>query len=167
MTSQAKHIAVHLQKPAKPSSPSRLPLILGVGVVLVIGAIIISVLANQRPPYTPEITGRPAVQVSQTEFQYGNVHYNTPVTTEFKVKNIGDQTLLIFNDPQIEILEGCCPPTVSTSSRRLAPGEEATVSFTFSMHAGMDGPHHFRVHVRTNDPVNEDQYVEVLSNWIP
>lgn len=167
MSSQAKHSAAHVQKAAKPQTLSRLPLILGLGAILVIGALLLSVLANQRPPYIPEVTGRPAVQVSQTSFDYGDQHYNNPVTTEFKVKNTGDQTLLILGDPQIEILEGCCPPRVSTSNRQLAPGDEATVSFTFSMHAGMDGPHHFRVHVRTNDPENPDQYVEVYSNWIP
>ncbi|MBK8030454.1 MAG: DUF1573 domain-containing protein [Chloroflexi bacterium] len=167
MSSQAKQIAARVQKTTTPHPPSRLPLILGLGAILVIGALLLSVLANQRPPYTPEVTGRAAVQVSQTNFDYGDQHYNNPVTTEFKVKNIGDQTLLILGDPQIEILEGCCPPRVSTSNRHLAPGDEATVSFTFSMHAGMDGPHHFRVHVRTNDPENPDQYVEVYSNWIP
>lgn len=164
MTTKSKELSVpaHVHK----VSPSRLPILLALGALLLVGVIFL-IVSNQRPSYTPEITGRPAVQVSDTRFDYGDVHYNNPITTEFRVKNIGDQTLLILGDPQIEILDGCCPPRVNTTNRRLAPGDEATVSFTFSMHAGMDGPHHFRVHVRTNDEVNPDQYVEVFSNWIP
>jgi hypothetical protein len=44
------------------------------------------------------------------------------------------------------------------------PGQESTVTLRFQMHAGMDGPHEFRVHVRTNDPEMLDQQVVVLSN---
>lgn len=35
------------------------------------------------------------------------------------------------------------------------------------MHAGMDGPHDFRVHIQSNDPDNPDKTVQVLSNWGP
>jgi hypothetical protein len=31
---------------------------------------------------------------------------------------------------------------------------------------GMDGPHNFTVHLKTNDPANPDLVVNVLSNWI-
>jgi hypothetical protein len=36
----------------------------------------------------------------------------------------------------------------------------------FMMHAGMEGPHDFRVHVRTNDPVEPDKELIVLSDWV-
>lgn len=38
---------------------------------------------------------------------------------------------------------------------------------SFMMHAGMDGKHEFRVHVRSNDPMTPDQQVVILSNWVP
>lgn len=142
-------------------------LAISIGVATFFVTAIYLLLSHQGPPYEPEIMGRPAVQVSETRFEYGDVHYNTPITTSFQVKNVGDKTLFILGDPQIQVLEGCCPPGVSTSNLQLEPGQEATVSFTFSMHEGMDGPHHFLVHVRTNDPVIDDQYVHVTSNWIP
>jgi hypothetical protein len=47
----------------------------------------------------------------------------------------------------------------------LAPGQETTISLTFMMHAGMEGPHDFRVHVRTNDPQEPDKVLRVLSDW--
>ena len=50
----------------------------------------------------------------------------------------------------------------------LQPGESTLVRSTdFTMHVGMDGPHNFAVHLNTNDPVNPDLVVNVLSNWIP
>lgn len=35
------------------------------------------------------------------------------------------------------------------------------------MHAGMDGPHEFRVHVLTNDPVEPEMLLVAKSNWVP
>jgi len=50
----------------------------------------------------------------------------------------------------------------------LKPGESTIIeSSVFMMHEGMDGPHDFRVHVRTDDPVNPEQVVAIRSNWIP
>jgi hypothetical protein len=50
----------------------------------------------------------------------------------------------------------------------LKPGESTTITSTsFSMHEGMDGPHDFAVHLKTNDPAQPDMVVSVLSNWIP
>ena len=47
------------------------------------------------------------------------------------------------------------------------PGETAHVSMRFSMHEGMDGLHDFRVKVRSNDTIEPEQEVVVLSNWVP
>jgi len=50
----------------------------------------------------------------------------------------------------------------------LKPGESTIVQSTaFMMHEGMDGPHNFAVHLKTNDPENPDMIENVLSNWIP
>lgn len=154
------------QMPQKPDRSVYLAVLVPTGIATMF-AIANFLAMRATAPYTPEVTGRAAAQISETHFAYGDVHYNTPVTTSFQVKNVGDDTLFILGEPQIEVLEGCCPPTVRTSNRQLAPGDEATVSFTFTMHAGMDGPHHFRVRVLTNDPKHEEQFVHVLSNWIP
>jgi hypothetical protein len=50
----------------------------------------------------------------------------------------------------------------------LKPGESTYVeSGVFMMHPGMDGPHDFAVHLKTNDPGAPDLVVNVLSNWGP
>jgi hypothetical protein len=50
----------------------------------------------------------------------------------------------------------------------LKPGESTVVqSGEFMMHDGMDGPHNFAVHLKTNDPKNPDLVVNVISDWGP
>ena len=49
----------------------------------------------------------------------------------------------------------------------LKPGESTTLSMQFMMHAGMDGPHDFRVHLLTNDPDQPAKELVVLSDWVP
>lgn len=48
----------------------------------------------------------------------------------------------------------------------LQPGESTTLSMTFTMHPGMEGPHDFRVHLPTNDPTWGDRTLQVLSEWV-
>ena len=36
----------------------------------------------------------------------------------------------------------------------------------FTMHAGMEGPHDFRVHLKTNDPAEPEKELVVLSDWV-
>jgi len=50
----------------------------------------------------------------------------------------------------------------------LKAGESTTIdSSVFMMHPGMDGPHDYAVHLKTNDSQNPDLVVHVLSNWGP
>lgn len=138
-----------------------------VALVVVVVGIVAVVTANQPEPYVPEVVDRPAVRVSQDRFDYGTVHYSQVVNTSFQVKNVGDETLYVLGEPQVEVVEGCCPPRTAITSKVLHPGDEATVSFSFQMHEGMDGPHDFRVHVLTSDPVEPVKTVQVLSDWVP
>jgi hypothetical protein len=41
------------------------------------------------------------------------------------------------------------------------------VALRFMMHEGMEGQHEFRVHLRTNDPVEPEKELTILSNWVP
>jgi hypothetical protein len=49
----------------------------------------------------------------------------------------------------------------------IAPGHSTTMRLQFMMHEGMDGPHDFRVHIPTNDPVEPVKEIAVLSDWGP
>lgn len=118
-----------------------------------------------RPAYVPEISGRPNLAVEQTMLDFGKRNLNEPVTAVFKLRNTGDEVLQILNDPQVRVAVGCCPPPVKLDSHTLQPGQEVSLSMTFSMHEGMDGPHDFRVLVETNDPTHAQQELTVLSDW--
>lgn len=48
----------------------------------------------------------------------------------------------------------------------MKPGQQTNLWLEFTMHAGMEGPHDFRVHVRTNDRVEPDKVLAVKSNWV-
>jgi len=48
----------------------------------------------------------------------------------------------------------------------LQPGQQTTLTLEFTMNAGMEGPHDFRVDVRTDDPAQPKRELTVLSNWI-
>lgn len=167
MSHQPKHSSSKETAPSVPRRKWLLPAALLIAAVIVVGGVVAIVAANQQPPYKAEVTGRPSVQVSQDQFDYGTHHYGETVNASFQVKNVGDQTLFVLGAPQIEVVTGCCPPQTQITSKTLHPGEEATVSYSFMMHQGMDGPHDYRVHVRTSDPDVPDKTVEVLSNWVP
>jgi hypothetical protein len=47
------------------------------------------------------------------------------------------------------------------------PGEQTFLTMEFMMHGEMGGKHLFRVHLLTNDPVQSDKTLSVLSNWVP
>jgi hypothetical protein len=49
----------------------------------------------------------------------------------------------------------------------LEPGQSTTVSMEFSMHEGMGGFHDFRLKLATNDPLQKERELVVLSNWVP
>ena len=48
----------------------------------------------------------------------------------------------------------------------LKPGETTQIAMNFTMHAGMAGPHKFRVRLRTNDPLEPEKALFILSNWV-
>lgn len=147
---------------------------IGIVVVLVFGAFLFlrsdgdkaSSLAPD-PNFTPVVEGAPRVEVVQGEVDHGTVKYNRMVRSEFTIRNIGDEPLIINGDPQVEVVEGCCPPKATITSKRLAPGEAAIVSMEYSMHEGMGGPHEFNVHLNTNDPAQPETTFIALSNWVP
>jgi len=45
-------------------------------------------------------------------------------------------------------------------------GSSTSFVFPFVMHPGMGGPHHFEVHVRTNDPNNAELIFHVYANAV-
>jgi hypothetical protein len=150
-----------VQKPG--SSRRNLLLALFVVAAVIVGVVF---LLTRPAPYTPEVTGRPSGVVSQDYFDYGDVKGGTWIETSFKIKNVGDQPLNVITEPYVELIEGCCPPIAEITARTLNPGDEATVSMSFMMDGDMVGQHEFLAHIMTDDPVQPDKQVRILSNWL-
>lgn len=112
--------------------------------------------------------GTPSITVDQEKIDFGYVKLGEYRSFKIKVTNNGNGTLRFKETPYIQVLQGCCQPNLTTSSMSIKPGESAYVqSPDFMMHQGMDGPHDFAVHLKTNDPNNSDMVVHVLSDWGP
>lgn len=97
-----------------PAAQIRLPHLLALGGLGVGLALVIAVLLAQRSQangvparFTPAYTGGPRVAVAQEVFDYGDVRFNTPVETVFRVRNVGDAPLEILGEPQVRLVEGC------------------------------------------------------------
>ena len=138
-------------------------LLTGVAMLVLVAAVY---LITRPAPYTPEVTGRSSGVVSQDFFDYGDVKGGTWIETVFTLKNVGDQPLNILTEPYVEQIQGCCPPIANITARTLYPGEEATVSMSFMMDNGMVGQHEYLAHIMTDDPVQPDKQVRILSNWL-
>jgi hypothetical protein len=76
----------------------------------------------------------------------GHVPLNTTVTPSWRLVNNGTSQVTI-GEAHAEVIEGCCPGPLLLGKSSLAPGEATELAFPLQMHAGMDGPHEFSVHI--------------------
>lgn len=83
---------------------------IGIGFVL-LAAVILFLSQSQStvdPDFVPEVTGAPRLQVVQDTFDYGAVQVETRVQTVFRVRNVGDEDLIILDrEPRVELVRGC------------------------------------------------------------
>ena len=81
---------------------------IGAGVLLVLSVVLPLIKnASRINPELVEVEGRPAIQVDQEVIDYGYKKWNTNLTFDVKVTNVGDQTLKFNDTPYVEVLEGC------------------------------------------------------------
>jgi hypothetical protein len=64
-------------------------------------------LKKPAKPYTPEITGAPAIQADKQAVDLGDIRLGKWVNVTFQVTNVGDQPLRLTQKPYIEVKEGC------------------------------------------------------------
>lgn len=126
-------------------------------------------LANAifSPKVTIEVFGNPRIMVDRNYFDYGNVkNGGVPINTSIRITNIGDKPLSFTEMPYLELIEGCCPPIPSIGTLTLKPGESTFVKVSVYMHGEMGGRHEFIMHLVTNDPLEPDKTVTLISNWV-
>jgi hypothetical protein len=137
-------------------------------ILLSVGGLLLLIFVAFTIFQNVDFSGRaPKLTVDQEKIDWGTVKDGTNKIIKITVTNTGDGVLRFKEKPYVQVVEGCCPPEMSTSSMVLKPGESATVtSVEFFMHPGMDGKHNYAVHLITNDPTQPDKVVNVLSNWV-
>lgn len=96
--------------PTKTKPPHRpvwlMPAVI-VGVIAAILAVIALVINNRDDAFEPQVTGAPRAEVDVTSIDHGAVHFEQPVESVFRVRNIGDQPLVILGEPRVQLMEGC------------------------------------------------------------
>jgi hypothetical protein len=55
---------------------------------------------------------------------------------------------------------------VTVGSTVVKPGQQTSFVFPYHMGPGMGGPHHFQVHIKTNDPAKEKLVFDVFANSV-
>ena len=91
-------------KPQRNLTPLWLALA-GVGLVLV--ALFALWNNDRQQKANVQVTGSPSLKVDQEVFDYGDVKLGTPVKTDVRVTNVGDQPLRFTEAPYIEIKAKC------------------------------------------------------------
>lgn len=91
-------------------------------------------------------TSLDGVVVEGAEVDMGRIPLDVTVTPEWTLTNDGTKSVAL-GEPHASVVEGCCPGPLTLTTTTLAPGETARLTFPLQMHAGMDGPHRFDVHV--------------------
>lgn len=87
-------------------SPWPLVFLIGGGLLLIVGAVF-AFTQSSKPKTTIEVSGSPSLKVDQEEVDLGEKKLGTTVQVDFKLTNVGDQTLRFSKAPYIEVKEGC------------------------------------------------------------
>ncbi|MBL8161001.1 MAG: hypothetical protein JNJ61_03380 [Anaerolineae bacterium] len=83
-----------------------LPAIL-VGIAAVVVAIIAVISGGRSTPFVPQVSGAPRAEFDQTSIDHGGVRFERAVESIFRVRNVGDQDLVILGEPRVELMQGC------------------------------------------------------------
>jgi hypothetical protein len=135
---------------------------------VVVGIVVIAAGIWFSRPGADYSGGIPAITVDQQNIDMGYIKLGEYRTIKIKVTNTGDGVLRFKEQPYLEVVKGCCPPNITVGKMALDPGQSTYVETPeFMMHQGMDGPHDFAIHLKTNDPSNPELLVHVLSDWGP
>jgi len=80
---------------------------MGLGVLLVITAIVSLLRGPGTGRAAIEVTGQPRLRVDRQLVDLGAVRLGQTVEASFTLTNVGDQPLRLTQAPYIEVVEGC------------------------------------------------------------
>jgi hypothetical protein len=132
---------------------------------LTVAAVVVKV--TTPPTVRQEAAGGPRLKVYTDRLDLGTLKLGQTQPVKIEVANVGDRVLRFTNDPYLQVVKGCCPPSIDIGSKELQPGQTTMITFLLMMHDGMGGYHDLRLHLETNDPTQSDRMITILSNWVP
>jgi hypothetical protein len=138
-----------------------------VALTLFLTLAVVVVKATTPPTVRLEAAGSPRLKVYTDRLDLGTLKLGQTQPVKIEVANVGDRVLRFTNDPYLQVVKGCCPPTIDIGSKVLQPGQTTMITFNLMMHDGMGGYHDLRLHLETNDPTLSDRTITILSNWVP
>jgi len=114
------------------------------------------------PPDAPATAGpRPVLIFETTKHDFGKVPEEKPQEFSLKFSNKGDDRLVIT-----EFKPSCGCTTVKLDKKDLPPGESAVAIIRFDPIL-KQGPQHNTITVRSNDPDNPVQTIEITGDVVP
>jgi len=121
-----------------------------------------TVFTSDGKPISKDPLRVAGVEVPEPAVNMGLQPLNTGVNHAFRLRNTSS-TAVTLGKANIEVLQGCCPSDPILAATRIEPGAEVPLLFSLpmGMHAGMDGPHLFRVSVPVANESGETGKVEV------
>jgi hypothetical protein len=120
----------------------------------VVGGVVAS---SQDATVTPSVTATTGplasdrvevggLSVEGATIDLGVVPLDVTVTPTWTITNTTNKAISL-GEPHASVLAGCCPGPLTLLTTHLDPGASTVLAFPLQMHAGMDGPHDFDVHV--------------------
>jgi len=77
-------------------------------VLLVVGGLVLLFGGNDSPAgFTPEVTGAPSLKADRMQIDEGDVKLGVTKRTVFRLTNVGDKSLELMGEPQVQVVEGC------------------------------------------------------------
>ncbi len=120
--------------------------------------------APVNEPIATGVVNQAGLIVEGAVIDLGVVPLDTTVTPTWTITNASAQTVAL-GEAHASVIEGCCPGPLTYSDTVLEPGESVSLIFPLQMHAGMDGPHDFDVHVPYGDGPEDYLTVKVLGDF--
>lgn len=143
-------------------------LALGVAALVIVGLLVgggsDADVPNVSQTSATGIVDQDGLMVDGSTIDLGTVPLDTTVTPTWTITNTGSATVAL-GEAHASVIEGCCPGPLTYSDPLLEPGESTQLAFPLQMHAGMDGPHDFDVHVRYGNGPDDYLTLKVVGNF--
>lgn len=140
-------------------------LALGVAALVIIGVFLGS---GSSPDFSQAtatgIVDQAGLMVEGSIIDLGVVPLDVTVTPTWTITNTGSEAVAL-GEAHASVIEGCCPGPLTFSDSVLEPGESTRLAFPLQMHAGMDGPHDFDVHVPYGDGPEDYLTLKVVGTF--